>query len=472
MSLRLLRLFEIQYTPYRDKLADHLLKVSCLQDFNRREDVVRDLPQEIQDNIERRTSLKEDVRKIVDICSRYDEGLSQLFSIINRRERESIPYKFAFAYWQEVYWKISLIELFPTYFSPDQLNELYLTCLPPHSIEPSFLQKPDPQHLVETLWDLRDTNGKRLPIVHLVHLISSRDPVLRIHIEKWLNGVYSCPEVDIDISLIEKVKQGGVNQKDVDTSLLVSVLPIDPNDEQRVSVTLYRWTAELGAKEIEGPNQPPKNLHELPDYLFEIVGQLFKLKKPQTIELIMPLTLLTHDFGSWLETEMGRFLLRRSTLLVRLWERQTQNKWANYAHDLWVKRWQLLQSRAYTLSLENVRLFDESVTRFEAVQYELEDNEITLGILFAFSLATKKHKLKLLQNSILNTGIPVAIWPHKNIMQTDSFVNLLNNCADKPLLKYVHELQRQLNPELGRNVALLWDDPSRELPAFQSFAPL
>lgn len=466
-------LYESQYSHYRDDLTEYLVQVPCLQDRNRRDDIVRDLPAYIQDNVPRRDTLNDDVRNIVATCSRYDEGLKHFFIIVERREGPSKPYQSAFACWQMLRWKITLIELIPAAFSAELLDTLYAACRPKTSVTcPMTLPQSNAGHLVEALWEARNVQGQRLPIVRLAQQLAVHDPSLKPGVKQWLDGVCACPEMGIDAEVIHAAQQVEESRKDANVSLLVSVIPDDPNDEQRVSITLYRWTAETGASEIDGIQAAPQQFHELPAYLFEVVGQVFREQKPQTIELILPLALVTHDVGVWLESEAGRLLLRRSTLLVRLWERQSRNKWADYAYDLWQDRWQRLQAQACALIMDNVRLFDEPPLELEALQYELEDSKNTYGVLFAFSPAANKQKRPLLQRTILNTGMPVALWPHQTTVTAQGVLEVLAGCVDKPLWKHIHELQRQLKPDLGRDVALLWDDPQRELPTFQSFAPL
>ncbi len=65
-------LYESRYSHYREDLTKYLVQIPCLQDTNRREDVVCDLPQYIQDNISRRTTLSDAVRNIVTMCSCMD----------------------------------------------------------------------------------------------------------------------------------------------------------------------------------------------------------------------------------------------------------------------------------------------------------------------------------------------------------------------------------------------------------------
>lgn len=73
-----------------DVWVDILKGCATMTNPDRRSDVVRDLPEYIQGNIERRTTLYDDIYNITRTCMQYNRGMQALVAAIKRREGPSL----------------------------------------------------------------------------------------------------------------------------------------------------------------------------------------------------------------------------------------------------------------------------------------------------------------------------------------------------------------------------------------------
>jgi hypothetical protein len=463
-------LYDFFYSKERHELIQALANTS-LQSEKRRDDIVSELSPEIRDNIGHRSNVIDHVGNIVVTCCRYEDGLQHLFDLIRKREGMSIPYKCAFEFWQNWHWRVVLIDLMDRPYgliAEEQLLELYAACRPPTAATSSHLpDQPTVQVLITTLWDTRDAYNRRVPIVQLVLLLAELKPTLRASLEKWLQDVCTNDAVDINEETIRQARQLPLQNNEANQALLVEVVPVDANDEQRISVTLYRWSEKQNtALQFAGPIPAPQQLHELPVYLFSVLSKAFRRSKPQTIELILPLSLIAHDWSYWWLTEEGEAVLKRSALLVRLRERQEDNGgWAGFLHDSWLSRWNSLQEQAGFPTEDHLRCLTATPPDLIALQEELQNSAETCAILFTFPPG---QTLSLFERTLIRTGIPVALWPYQPNVDV---LSVVTSSADKPLWQHVHALQQHRASDIGRCLALLWDDPQRVIPTFQSHAP-
>ena len=73
-----------------DSFVDALAQCQNLQDSNIRDDIVKQLPPEIVNNIQRRSALRADILNIVQISQNYENGINQLLDVLRSYEGNSI----------------------------------------------------------------------------------------------------------------------------------------------------------------------------------------------------------------------------------------------------------------------------------------------------------------------------------------------------------------------------------------------
>jgi hypothetical protein len=193
-------------------------------------------------------------------------------------------------------------------------------------------------------------------------------------------------------------------------------------------------------------------------------------RKPLEIELLLPTDLL-HTAVEWWHTELDTPAPTPLCLDYRVVVRPLDRMRLAHRRRVWNDRWHTLWQHPPRHEVQWGRS-DPVAEGLDTWNAQLREDHGITTVVLGDSPEREAGHLEL--QSALNTGIPVILWDHKPGPLTPQMAELFGRLTQGPpgeLADRVDDLRREAarmpaeerDQHIGRRVALLWDDPERNV---------
>lgn len=492
-------------TKQKLNLVEALLACQNMADRQSREAIVRDLSNDIKNNIKHVDAARPDVVNIVSTALNYADGLDELITLVRLYEGNSSGRQAV----DEVYLRAQLIavvqeaEIKSTVFS---LIFRRWRILPIDS--GTSLQSPE--ILIEDLWDLNSSvqPWQRLflfteQLAKVVDKASTADKLRR-----WAEYAFAlvCSKLnistlhDIHVSINEQAEEPDKRP----TYLTVEITP-DFIDSTHVTSKLYQvqvlfWRGNVQESTWRTGDEPPVTLEKVPEEIAKALRENINEweETELTIEFLLPNELLLCDVDQWenkLKKTKGARLGMEYPIVVRSLQRiKMRESWRNWRqkwdafnqhaheqhllHAFWLclceeTDWQMFQAHSQIHCIEYTYRLRTTIEKWSlSLQYRLIDSPTATCLGMAFSPPEKPKEDDDLFTALIESGIPTAFWlrpsSYSSQPPTQIQIQLQHLFGDHSLKKLPQALQQARRRSVENNaldisnhLTLLWDDPER-----------
>jgi vWA-MoxR associated protein C-terminal domain len=256
--------------------------------------------------------------------------------------------------------------------------------------------------------------------------------------------------------------------------LLLDPYHVNPDDQFLLSCCLYYEEQLIHKFSVERPlslaDVSTRAIGMINDALERAEGRRSAKFRP-LVEFILPRDQINLPVESWYAESSYRSLATQFAVVVRDLQRQSDPILRLACRTKW--------GRVETLSTSDVMPISKWITCSddprgpgELYQCLLPDSMIIIGLTFPPEYSIHKFQMK----ELLDTGIPVAFWPHKcdhaahakGSRASEAYeefkIKFTELCASRPIRDLPHiiyELRKVSFTDVESGVALLWDDPAR-----------
>lgn len=386
------------------------------------------------------------------------------------------------------------------------LMKAYLLSIPEGWPRPNFYRESD--LLAEMLKDLAKIGrlGHDIfPVLAFVERLAlyaqdQRNETVRDNLSSWVT--WKAFELNLNSTQLEQFRKEITNTRthhpEKAPYLLIMLDADDIGPETHIGAGTHRYSVQawlLDEKNkvidagimLEDTPRTLENITQLFGYLLEHILSLESLVDTLddlVIELLLPDELLNHDFYRWLVTVGDDELILglQHKVVVRSARRATKRLY----WPAWRKKWAQLQEafknescsenfvcacsretcRVHTGSSCSVLICGrEECQAREYLQAALRGSSVVcLGLTYMPSCTSidGNHIFR----TLLQVGMPVALWPREPITNTDALASLLSCDTLNALPRRVWEWRKNAaisgeEYDIGNYLTLLWDDPFR-----------
>lgn len=478
----------------KNQLVDALLQCPNLFNDSIRQDIIRELPDDIRGNIPARDTAYAHVNSIVITCLNYPEGLAQLIAILAGFERDSIPL-------QQVRRLVSdfqapgiikpeqrrrLFELITgAHLSFDHLQQLY------HACRPEKFEMPEGTlslwRMLAHLWDIPSPPDDLPPALKFAESTAQavqRDkPDLSRNLQEWVDILAQF--LSVEETRLRKFRDGFRNtaagEAKAPPYLLVEIHP-DCNTAASRSQTKYLvqisyWRSQSQTRYLHRDDRG-RLLQDIPPLLDGILNNLARAIPDEmaalTVEFFMPRELISCEVDQW---KKGDELLGEMKFgdQLRMAVRSLERAKNPALQEHWRQKWDYLQQQLETPANENtVRIYQPQ--RYRKLEfYNSLVNDLQLVCLgLTYTPTDQPGECKML-SELLRAGMPVAVWPRSahwpgGTPPAEEFAARLQQILLQDRMSALPEIIRRQRSEasaatgtthVGLYLTLLWDDPRR-----------
>ena len=465
------------------QLVDALLNCPSISDQETRKYLIKDMPDDIKDTIDRHSNNRVDIANIVNRCLDFSTGIEELINIVRTFEGDSEPMR-------KVYDAIPSILCLESPISNRYLSDL-LFIFDKVSVQSNNLQsyyraslpiKFKNQYKPQSIWQMIThlssipiQAGNTQPLVHFVqaiadHLSSGKEYE---QLSNWI-----C-QLSTDFGLTSKkvIAQSDTCDHEIYSSpiyVLVHMIP-DPNnrnnERHEFAVKIYRWRNSDDVPCVYTKKDCDKNniLNIIDD---AIASEFDEDDDIRAIEFILPCELLNLDVDEWKREDKFEWdsgLINDYQVVVRL-DRYHYNgiKLKRHFRDRWKEQW----NRFKTMNDNDCAISSvfwvcnhENYDARKLCSEYRDDGEKTC----LMQTFLPQHHVDF-GLAILNAGIPVAVWckkygHHKDdheVIKND-LLKLIKDGDLTVLPDRIHKICRKPDQKkrLQDHLTLLWDNPGR-----------
>jgi hypothetical protein len=199
-----------------------------------------------------------------------------------------------------------------------------------------------------------------------------------------------------------------------------------------------------------------------------------------TIEVFLPFELLLHEVDHW-KIKLGfRNMTRvgsKHPVVVRSLERVTPTYMKDLWND-WSVRWRKFEQLQQQLHEDVIlQVCDYDTCHLVSIHSFHPD---MVGFIQSYIPSSNDKSLMNILGSIIDTGIPVALWPRPQKIISEqhrvSLEQVIKECLSSDLPSTIREVRRQASEtgeqtHAGHYLTLLWDDPNRLPPPARALFP-
>jgi len=503
---------------YKKSLLDALLKCDSITDFNTRNTIIKELPDDIENNIARHPKNRIDVANIISRCMDYQDGLELFINTTKMIEGNSDSMK-------EVYKSLSLLLDFNPSFTShrwgellsllsetivleDEIKKLYFRSVPLHIekiSDPSCLW-----NVIKHLSDIPLQNDNTLPLLIFIDQItkSLQDKSLIDQLNRWIENVITdftehSPGIKIELT----PEKPDVNHHPM--HLLIKLIPElkkQPASSKKLfKVDVYSWKTP-DPKDIERIDFP--EIFNTIEYIKQKIDEMIvkKFNEDDEIEAIhffLPYDYIHLDVDQW-PMEEGRFieskLGKEYKVFIRLNRQLSKNGELKIVPPKIIqnlkKKWPILinkkiasnsSSIVWVCGLEAYK----PRTLFEQFCY----SEEAACLILTFFPKEKIDNIGL-SHVIRDGAIPAALFlrrpadainDHKCVDEMRNIINGNHECVKDGMNKnniidgnnfselpdLIRKIRRCAKNEdkIGNHLTFIWDDPEKSIPKMYCQAP-
>jgi hypothetical protein len=487
------------------KLVEVLLACPSMQDRQLRETIVRDLQDDIKNNIKHVDTARPDVMNIVSTALNYTNGLESLIQLVRFYESNSLGAQTV----NEMYLRLQLVAVIQ---EENVATKVFSSIFRSWRILPvdSGHSFQSPETLVEDLWDLNSSldpwHRLFLFTERLARRVNKAATVERLR--KWAENAFSIVGSKLAFATLhdihEAIKEQNEQPDQRPTYLTVEITP-DFIDSAHVTTKLYQvqilfWRGNEQESTWRTGDEPAVALEKVPEEIAKALRENMNAWEATelTIEFLLPNELLLCDVDQWenkLKKTKGARLGMEYPIVVRSLQRiKMRESWRNwrqkwdafnqYAHQqrllhtFWLcvceeADWQIFQTHAQTHCLEYTFRLRPSEQNWPIMLHNRLIGTMTatcLGMVFAPT--EKPSEEDELFTALIESGIPTAFWLRPSPYASEPPTNIqtrlqqiLGDCSLKTLPQALHRARQQGMDDsvldLSNHLTLLWDDPDR-----------
>jgi hypothetical protein len=465
------------------QLVDALLNCPSISDQETRKYLIKDMPDDIKDTIDRHSNNRVDIANIVNRCLDFPTGIEKLIDIVRMYEGDSEPMR-------KIYDIIPTMLCLDSPISEQYLSELFfilgknpvpfnvLQAYYQTSLPPFFSIQSEPQstwQIIAVLSNIPIQTDKTQPLIHFVqriadHLSSDKETGL---LTDWICRVAT------DFGLVnEKEEPSETCDHEIDSRpifLLVHLIS-DPNNRnnkhQEFAVHIYAWQTPDDVPCIF--TQGKCNQNEILDIIDNVIDSKFNENDDiRAIEFILPCELILLNVNEWErndDIEWDSRLIDDYQVVVRLDRFHYQGRRLSKRHlrDRWKKQWNRFKAMNNNCCVNTSIYWECDHEKYDARKLcsGFTDNADKTCLMQTFS---PQQPIEF-GRAILNAGIPVAVWCKKYGHQKNEHEmiknDLLKLIKDGNLLMLPDRIHKVCQkPEekkrLQDHLTLLWDDPGK-----------
>lgn len=328
------------------------------------------------------------------------------------------------------------------------------------------------------------TNGIHPILYFALHLMKRTEasPSLT-ELSRWVRAAASYLGVDPErLNELQRTIERAPLHPPRDLHLVVVMTEV-PAELDRYAVWAFRVLVPRGKKDwsdnddailMKSVTECSYALDEMPALLNalhdEIVGDLERSDNELTIELVVPLQLLSHDADRWeLALGMGTTSLFgvQYNVVVRSWER-AYGKDRQKIRAQWVAKW----GRIHNVSDEATWTCPERDAQ-AGIALKLHTGGPSCVALEFAPVADAGGNISQVLRALIATGTPVVAWSRVPPSDESRFKSCLEQLINAPpprmwpstVKSYRREAHGHCDPEHpGHHFSVLWDDPNKLVP--------
>ncbi len=445
-------------------LVDYLLACPKMKDPISRYVILRDLPDDIRDEIKIHEDPKVHLLSIVNTCSEYKGGLEWLNDQVQFFEPGSEPTcklnelfqqlcpKYPINWTQLTRLKHLLFTKVLCLPQEEDLIKIFKGCIP-HPDRTPLSAKPEKTHWLVYFLDWLSNIDQRIPILkfvtRLLPYIEQPEPI-----QEWLVEVHA----ELGLPPIKPV------QEDVSETasyyLLIQLKTPETQDTDDKAYDVHAWFFKEHhlIKKIYEKGRI-NSLGIMSDVLDEIIGSILTSCTSEfpTLEFLIPPNLFNYNIEE-LGAEEDEPIGIQYPVVLRSLDRLQRN----HRKQSWNVYWNKNKERLQVLSEHCLVCMKNPEKKKKQLDY-LEGGQICFNLQFI-------PETKYLTD-ITRSGTAIVLWPRQEASQ-DVTQQLQEALRNHPLQK-LPELLKDIRLEawdthenLG-NLSLLWDDPDRQPPGFE-----
>lgn len=469
----------------KETLVDKLQACSSVANRAQREDVLSHIPDTITRRIVRGNTDQTDVMHIIEKCSEFDDGIERLVLAIQLIEGSTSAWlgldKFVhkkfpkIVYYAERQQLLSIAKDIPE----DILRKAYLDSLPQ-----DYEDRPrgDLDILLKELAKIPPQQDQTFPVLEFVErlavyaqgqqALSTRDKLSDWASEK----ANALGIVDAQLRVLrEKAANSRTPVIEESPYLLITLESADDANVYNVQM----WLLDNHYQVIRKAEEAFLTFQGISDMIDQFIEEclsdevLVSTMSDLVIEFSLPRSLLCCAVDhllvnpGFLKVELGV----QYKVVVRSLERACKRKmWA-----AWKQKWQIFQKFVETqqaITSDLIWIPTEEPLANKSLYARLYGSSIICFVLTHVPPAFSEQNTHVF-DVLLTSGIPIALWPRKQIKNPEMFNSFLSHDTVYSLPRLVWEQRKKAmeayerceTDHVGSNLTLLWDDPSRLPPS-------